>query len=207
MRSAIKFIIVLVLAVASPAFNCLAVTAQEVLRKAAATAGSAKGISGTFTISGRGNGMSGTLKASGNRFSLVTPAASTWYNGKNMWTYNSSSRETTLIVPTSAELAEINPMMYLKSYSSEYVASFSKNGVKGSYVVTLSPKSRKSVIKSVEVTVNSKSWKPVKFVITGKDNSRTTVSVKTLSYSSATSPADFEYPKSRFKGVPVIDLR
>lgn len=207
MRNVINIFIVLFLAAVTPALDCMAVTAPEVLRKASLTAGNAKGISGTFTITAGGRGMSGTLKASGNRFYLSTPAASTWYNGKYMWTYNASSKETTLMVPTAAELSEINPMMYLKSYSSEYTAAFSKNGTKGSYVVLLSPKSRKNVIRSVEVTINSRTWKPSKFVITGKDNSRTTVTVKTLSYTAVTFTADFEYPKSRLKGVPVIDLR
>ena len=84
-------------------------TAQSVLAKASAKVTGTKGMSCAFTLSASGRSVKGTLKSSGKKFALITPVSSSWFDGRNMWTYNPSSAETTLVNPTADEIAETNP--------------------------------------------------------------------------------------------------
>lgn len=202
-----KKLILAILSIFLTAAAANAITAAEVMKKAAGTASSAKGISGTFSISSGGRSFAGTLKASGSKFSIVTGSSSSWYNGKYLWTYNGSSKETTLVTPTATELTECNPLAYLNSYSRNYTPSFSKVKSKGGYVVILTAKSKHNSIKTVEISVDSRTWKPSRFLITASNGTKTTVSVKSLIYGARISSSDFEYPKSKYPKVPVIDLR
>lgn len=184
-----------------------AATATEIMDKAAGKAKSAKGISGTFSVTTSGKTFNGSIKASGSKFSFLTPMASSWYNGKNMWTYNASSKETTLVSPTASEIAESNPFEYLRTYSANYNAAFSNKKVAGKYIIMLIPKSKRNTIKSVEVTLNGKTLTPEKFVITPRSGASSTINVKTLEYSGAIKALEFEYPKNKYPGVQIIDLR
>lgn len=193
-----------------PMTICLGLSAQTasgIMDKAAAAARAAKGITGSFTVSSSGGSFNGTLKASGNKFVFTTPSVSTWYNGKYMWTYNASSHETTLVSPTQGEIQESNPLNYLKSYNSQFIPSFSKTKVTGKYVIVLSPKSKRNAVKNVVVTLNSKSLRPEKFVVAQPSGVSTTISVKSLNYTGVVKVSEFEYPKSRYKGVQIVDLR
>jgi outer membrane lipoprotein carrier protein lolA len=189
------------------ALDMSAATASEIMNKAARKAKSAQTISGTFSVTTSGKTFNGSLKASGSKFSFLTPMASSWYNGKNMWTYNASSKETTLVTPTASEIAESNPFEYLRTYSANYNATFSNKKIAGKYVIVLLPKSKRNTIKSVEVSLNGKTLKPERFVITPRSGASTTINVKSLEYSGAVKASEFEYPKSKYPGVQIIDLR
>ncbi len=182
-------------------------TAMEIMNRAAETVKNARGISGTFSVTTSGRSFNGSLKASGSKFRFSTPAASSWYNGKNMWTYNASSRETTVVSPTASEISESNPLEYIKTYSAGYNATFSNKKIAGKYVITLLPKSKRNTIKSVEVTLNGKTLKPERFVVTPKSGAVTTVNVKSLDYTGTINASEFEYPKNKYPKVQIIDLR
>ncbi len=83
-----------------------ALTATEVMNKAASYAKAAKGIVGVFGVTTSGGSFTGSLKASGNKFVFATPVSTSWYNGKHMWSYNTSSKETTVVTPTANEISE-----------------------------------------------------------------------------------------------------
>lgn len=184
-----------------------AATAEQVMSKVATTAKSAKGISAVFTLTNGGKVMNGNLKMSGAKFALTTQAVANWYNGKNMWTYNAASRETTIIQPTKSELAETNPFEYLKSYGKDYTVSFSAKKAVGKYIVNLTPKSKKNQVKQIEITINSKTLQPEIFNISLKSGGITKIAVKSLNYKAAVKSTDFEYPKSKFPKAQIIDLR
>lgn len=184
-----------------------ALTATEVMNKAASYAKAAKGIVGVFGVTTSGGSFTGSLKASGNKFVFATPVSTSWYNGKHMWSYNTSSKETTVVTPTANEISESNPLEYLRTYSANYSVTFSKNRVAGKYVVTLIPKSKKNQVRSVEITLNSKSFKPKKFVVIPRAGTAATVRIKSLDYSKSISASEFEYPKAKYPRVQIIDLR
>ena len=74
-------------------------------------------------------------------------------------------------------------------------------------MVTLIPKSKKNQVRSVEITLNSKSFKPEKFVVIPRAGTAATVRIKSLDYSKSISASEFEYPKAKYPRVQIIDLR
>jgi len=189
------------------ASSAFALTANEIMTKAATNIRSAKGIYGSFVISSSGKNLTGTFKAKGAKFTLMTSASSSWYNGKHLWTYNPSSGETTLFTPTAEELLESNPLEYLKTYSNSFTSVFSKKKISGKYIVSLIPKSKKNQIKQVEIVFNNKTLKPEKFTIENQSGSVTMVNVKSLDYARSFKASEFEYPRSKYPKSQIIDLR
>lgn len=181
-------------------------TAGEILAKVTSQFEKTSGLECNFVLNSGKNSIKGILRGAGNKFSVETPSASTWYNGKNMWSYNSSTSETTLTVPTAQELAEINPLSYLKGYSANFNIAFSQKKVSGKYIVVLTPKKRNNAVKSVEITIDSKTYRPDKFVVT-QGGSTVTVTVKTLALGKRFNASAFEYPSSKYRSVEIIDLR
>lgn len=189
---------------------CLSISAQtpaQVLAKTASLLKNGKGIECLFKVSAGKQSFHGTLKSSGQKFSVVTPVSSTWFNGKDMYVYNSSSKETTVMKPSPSELAESNPMMYLNNYTNGFTTSMAKTSPKGRYNVVLTPKKRNSGINSVVVSVDSKTYKPMQFKITASDRSVTTIDVVKLQTGLAFSASAFDYPAASYPGVEVVDLR
>lgn len=151
--------------------------------------------------------LQGTVKSSGNKFAIETPSVSSWYNGSNLWTYNAASKETTLVKPTPAEIRESNPLEYVKNNTKEYTASFSKLKQAGKYVVILTPKKRSNEIKSLELVLNAKTYKPEKMNITLKSGVTSKIVIKSIDYNAHFSNTDFEYPSSKYNKVKIVDLR
>lgn len=189
-------------------FAANAVTPSNVMQKAAAKINNSNAISCTFTIAGNGSSsVSGTLTASKNEFSIITGASSVWYNGTSMWTLNPSTKEVTLTTPTQSEIAESNPLYYVRNYSSNYRLYFSKRTEKGSYLVLLNPIKSGSGIKAVEIAVNKSSYVPTRIIVRYDDDRRATVNLGNINYNANVSSTSFTYPASKYKGYELVDLR
>ncbi|MDE5791120.1 MAG: outer-membrane lipoprotein carrier protein LolA [Muribaculaceae bacterium] len=188
-------------------FQARGETAQEVLNKAANKVKAAKGVEVNYSATTNGHSISGVLKHAGAKFYVKAGGMETWYNGKALYTHNPSTKETTVVTPSAGELAEVNPLVYLKSYSTYFTPSFSKNKQTGKYVIDLKSKSRKAPAKKITVVINSKTLNPEKFTITSLDGSVTNVSLSKVNYSNSFASSVFDYPKSRFPNVNIVDLR
>lgn len=199
----LKYILILLLCAFS--LQARSENAAEVLSKAATKINSAKGLSCAFTLTSGTNSTKGTLKSSGSKYVIKTGVSSVWYNGKTMATYNPRTKEMTLMTPTSAELAESNPLCYLRGYEKEYTASFAKTAIKGKKVIELTAKRRTAAAKKVIITLSGTSGLPEKFTITGNDGSMTTAVISGLKYAASIPASEFNYPK--MKGVEIVDLR
>lgn len=181
-------------------------SADMVLKESAAKIKAAKGVDASFKLTMGGRSVTGTLKSSGNKFAISTSAGSSWYNGKAMWTYNPSSGETTVVTPTAAELAEVNPLVYLNSYSTNYTASFSKNKIQGQTTIILTPKKKRNAIKQVEIAIGGNKL-PSSIKITSSDGSASVVTISKLNLGSTIASSEFEYPKAKFPKAEIVDLR
>ncbi len=182
-------------------------TVNEVLAKTAAKVNSARTISCSFSISGAPGNSRGSILSSGNKFYITSALGELWYNGKDLWTYNSSAKETTLNIPTQSELMEINPMLYLNSYGNLFISTLSKRKVSGMYVILMRPKTRKLWISELEVEINAKTFDPAAFVIKGRDGKISRLTILSLRYGLRINPSTFVYPSSKFKNVEIVDLR
>lgn len=198
----------IVLLVLSMAFasEILAITPQQVAQRAAAAVSGTKGLSAVFSISGDGMSSKGTIKSAGQKFSVITPHVSIWFNGKSMFTYNPRTSETTVTAPDAQELLESNPLLYVKGGASGYTCSFSQKRVSGKYMVDLKPRNARSGIKKLTFTVNAGNYHVEKIVIETASG-KTVVNVVSLKTGISPAMKEFEYPRSKFPKAEIIDLR
>lgn len=182
-------------------------TADQILKKASAAINNANGLSASFNIDYGTQRLTGTLKTSGKMFVLQTSSSSTWYDGKNMWTFNAKNNETTLINPTAQEVAEANPLLLVNSYSMQFVASFAKNQTKGNKTILLTPKSKSIGYKSVLVTIPDGSNYPSMLVVVPSSGQTVKISISNVRTSQKFSNSTFVYPKSKYPKAEIVDLR
>lgn len=191
----------------STASLSVAETADQILKKASAAINNANGLSASFNIDYGTQRLTGTLKTSGKMFVLQTSSSSTWYDGKNMWTFNAKNNETTLLNPTAQEVAEANPLLLVNSYSMQFVASFAKNQTKGNKTILLTPKSKSIGYKSVMVTIPDGSNYPSMLVVVPSSGQTVKISISNVRTSQKFSNSTFVYPKSKYPKAEIVDLR
>lgn len=188
-------------------FGASSQTADAMLKKAAAAINGAGGVTASFTLDYGQQKIKGTMKASGKKFALQTPATSTWYDGKSMWTYNSKNNETTLMTPTAQEVADANPLSIVNTYSVSFTAAFAKTQTKGSKTIVLTPKSKQLGYKSVHVTIPDGSSYPSKLVIIPSSGQKVTVSISQITTGQKLPESTFTYPRSKYPKAEIVDLR
>ncbi len=186
----------------------MAMTADEVLRKASSALTSGNGVTAAFTaVSDGGNAVKGSFTMAGRRFSLITPEYASWYNGQDLWSFSDQTGETTLSTPTPDELLEINPFEIISRYSRSFSAKNAK-APEGKAAVALTPKAKNSTVKRAVVTVSQSTWLPTSIVIEFASGGDITVNVTSISKLAAPIGLSvFEYPLMMYQGVDVIDLR
>lgn len=182
-------------------------TADQILKKASAAINNANGLSASFNIDYGTQRLTGSLKTSGKMFVLQTSSSSTWFDGKNMWTFNAKNNVTTLINPTAQEVAEANPLLLVNSYSAQFTASFAKNQTKGCKTILLTPKSKSIGYKSVLVTIPDGSNYPSKLVVVPTSGQTVKISISNVRTSQKFSNSTFVYPKSKYPKAEIVDLR
>lgn len=196
-----------IVAIIALALGCSAQTASSVMDKAVGKLKGASSVNCKFKIDGSGNSVNGTFKSSGRKFVLDTPIAKTWYDGNNMWTSNSQSKEITLVNPSQQEVNEVNPFAYMDSYKSKYTVAFSKRKDATRHLVLLNPKNKKDDIKAVEIAINKKTMLPERFIIRDKRDKVTTVYINALSLKTNNPASIFQCPVASYKDYEVVDLR
>ena len=182
-------------------------TAGEILAKASSAVQKSKGVNVSYSFASGGKSLSGNLKTAGTKFYVKAAGMESWYNGKALYTYNPSTKETTVVTPTAAELAEVNPLLYMGSYNKYFDAVFSQNKQAGKYIIDLKSKSRKAPAKKITVFLSSKTYYPEKFIITSTSGDVTTLNIKEMSVGANNSASIFEYPTSKMSNVKLVDLR
>lgn len=178
-----------------------ATSANDALAKASAKITSANSITAKFTGS-----AAGTLTVSGQKFAMVTGGFGVWYNGKDMYTYSKQSGETAITTPTKAELIESNPIEIIKAYKNNFTATkVSETG--GKITIKLTPKRKSDNVKSATLVLNTSTWLPVSIDLTFSSNQRMTVNITSITEGNAMAASVFEYPKAKYPGVEIVDLR
>ena len=155
-------------------------------------------LSATFTI----DGAAGRMTMSGQMFTFECRGMRVYFDGKTQWTHSVADREVTIVEPTTAELAEVNPLLILGSINKLYAATrINANTVR------LTPrKGQTADIAEMLVTFDSTTGWPtaINLVATGG-----TVQIKSLKFTtSKTKPqrSAFQY-KASTKGITITDLR
>ena len=104
--------------------------ANDILRKAAAAYENSNGIVlllrclPVLPVRMRERVFEGTIQMKGDKFTLVTPEALTWFNGTTQWTYVERNDEVNVTNPTGEELQFTNPALLLNSYKKGFTAAY-----------------------------------------------------------------------------------
>lgn len=207
MKNIFAIVLAFVLVFAGTQHASAAESADAVMKKAASQINSASGVSASFKLVSGARSLTGTLKASGKKFTIQTTSVCTWYDGKSMWSYNPGTHETTLMNPTASEVAEANPLSLVNTYAASFTAAFSKTQAKGSKTIVLIPKSKKLGYKSVHVTIPNGSYVPSVIVVIPSSGAKMTLSVSNVKLNQTIPASAFVYPKSKYPKAEVVDLR
>lgn len=203
----LRHIIIILAALLLPLSGAAARTAAETVAAAAQRLSKTSGVTASFTLSAGGSAVKGSLSAAGKKFALTTPQASSWYDGTSLYTYNSSSRETTLVRPTAAELAESNPLSIIAAAPSRFTAKYAAKQTAGTSTIVLTPKENGSGIKRAVLLLDYKTLSPKKIDITQTDGSRTVITVTAFKTGVNLPASTFVYPKAKYPSAKIVDLR
>lgn len=201
-----KNIILLILALCCLLPLHAAESATAVLDKAAAKIRASKSLSASYTITADGQSQSGTLTISGDRFTIVSPQISSWYDGRTQWTYSSHVGEVNITEPTPEELQQVNPFAIINSFKTLYRASMLK-AAPGEKKIRLTATRPGSDIHSVELTLNATTLYPSRIVLTLSNRRSVSISVSAIKAGETLPLSHFRYDAAKHPGIPVVDLR
>lgn len=192
--------------------NAQTLTPAQILAKTAAKLNSKQGIEAHFSVSYSGYTGKGAIKAKDGKFYVKFPDTQVWYNGSDLYTYNQNTGETTVVNPTSEELAQTNPLVYITSATKNFNVSESTVKKNGRYTLELKPKtggagSGDMDVKRVTLTIRKSDFGLEKVVIEPRSGSPITAEISEIKNGNNILASDFEYPRSKYSKVELIDLR
>lgn len=188
----------------------------SILDKAATAYENANGISASFTLNTRSEvqkmseSFEGTIQMKGDKFTLITPDMSTWFDGKTQWTYVERNEEVNVSTPSGEELQFTNPAMllrvYKKGFTPAYIGESTAANGKAAYDIKLTPK-KKGDILSVELQIEKFSGFPAKIKVEAKNGITNTIHISNLKTGVNQSDDFFVFKESEYPDAEVIDLR
>lgn len=183
-----------------------AASAESVLQSAAEKYRKAQSISASFVIETNGNKTDGSIIVSKDMFRLSMPQMSIWYNGRTQWTYSPATQEVSITEPTAEELQQINPFAIVSSFRQSYKSMLLKSPV-GTHKVRLVPINNDSVIKSITLSIDSKTSYPKEINITTDSNSTVKITISNVASGKSLPLSRFIFDPKEYPDAEVIDLR
>lgn len=213
--NSIRFIVTIILLIY--AMNISAQNnATQILDKAADTFEQANGISAEFSLHVRGDvqqvseSFEGIIQMKADKFTLKTPDAYVWYDGKTQWTYMTRNEEVNVTEPTGEELQYTNPVLLLSMYKKGYTATYkgestAANG-KTAYDIELTPKKKGDIVK-VSLQIEKSSSLPARVVIDAKNGTYTMIQINKVTTALNQPDSFFVFDKESYPDADIIDLR
>lgn len=179
-------------------------TAKSVLDKTAALCNSGA-VQVNFTAKGTRGNSSGTLVAQNNKFTLQSPQANIWFDGKTEWSVVSGSNEVNVSNPTAKEIASMNPMNFVNLYKKGYKSSLKTVG--NNYEVHLLATSNSKSIKEMYIYVSKSTSKPTLIKMRTGSKDWTSIVVNSFQNLGKKDDTAFKFNVKDHPGLKVIDLR
>lgn len=190
--------------------------AASILDKAAAAYENSNGISASFTLRTRSEiqkvseSFEGTIHMKGDKFTLVTPDMTTWFDGTTQWSYVERNEEVNVSTPTGEELQFTNPALllrvYKKGFTPKYIGESTAPNGKSAYDIELIPKKKGDIVK-VELQIEKYSNFPATIRIEAKNGISNTIHISNLK-TGVNQPDDFfVFKEGDYPEAEVIDLR
>lgn len=181
-------------------------SAAEILRKAQAEITDAPSIEASFTVTSGHNSSKGSIIVSGNRFRLITPEMSTWFDGKTQWSYSPAVNEVNISEPTPEELRQINPFAIIEGLRTNFTARRISSPA-GTDRLQLTPKGKSSEYTMVTAVFNASTHLPSEISLTGADRAVTKIVITSIKKGKALKPDTFRFNKAQYPGAEIVDLR
>ncbi|MCI6671348.1 MAG: LolA-like putative outer membrane lipoprotein chaperone [Prevotella sp.] len=161
------------------------------------------GLSANFTISSKSYGKtSGSTLLKGNKFKVITPESTIWFNGKTQWTYLKATDEVNITTPNSSEWLALNPYSFISLYKQGYSAT--PKTINNTYQVHLKATSKTKNIQELYLLIGKDySLRQVK-LLHGKE--WITLTITSLK-STKLSDTVFVFNKKDYPKAEIIDLR
>lgn len=178
-----------------------AVTADEVLDKAAKNITSASSVTIKFVA----GGTDGSLTVGKEKFTFTSQGLSVWYDGKTQWSLDKRAREVSVTEPSAAELIESNPLKIISSWQTHYAAKL-LTAPAGKFRVELTAKKKSNAVRSAIITLNAKTYVPVSIELTGSGG-KTLFTISAFTKGKALPKSYFTFDARQQPGITVNDLR
>lgn len=187
--------------------------ARNILDATAARIRQLGDVKGTFTATSfkgttEQGSTKGTMLLQGKKMQLSTDEMKMWYNGKTQWSLMSESGEVNVSNPTDGEIANMNPYSFINLYKNGYKMTARQTKLRGKdvYEVHMTARNAANNTQEIYVDVTKSDYTPLCIRIR-QDNDWNRISIHTLQGNQHFSDADFEFPKSEYPNVEIIDLR
>jgi outer membrane lipoprotein-sorting protein len=154
----------------------------------------------------------GTLLCNGNKYRLLTDELEVYSDGQNKWLCNKATNEVIIqYVPDDGEPADItdHPLKFLTSYQKDF--TYKKKTAKTENGKTLAdieffPKNKNAAYTSIILTLEDPSANPYAFRYLAKTGNYT-IRITRITPGVEVFDGYFTFPKHRFPGIEMIDLR
>ncbi len=190
--------------------------ATQILDKSASVFEQANGISADFSLHMRGEAQQvsesfeGVIQMKKDKFTLITPDAHIWYDGKTQWAYMTRNEEVNVTEPTGEELQYTNPVLLLSMYKKGYTATYKGESTaasgKTAYDIELTPKKKGDIVR-VNLQIEKSSSLPARVVIEDKNNMRTMIQITKITTGLNQPDNFFVFNSGSYPNAEVIDLR
>lgn len=164
----------------------------------------ATSFSGT-TEQGKTNGI---VLLQGKKMYLSTDEMKMWYNGKTQWSLIPESGEVNVSTPTEREMTNMNPYSFLNLYKKGYKMKAHQTKLRGKdvYEIHLTARSQNANAQEIYVDVAKNDYSPL-CIRVRQDNNWNRISIQSIQGNKHFNDADFEFPKSEYPNIEIIDLR
>ena len=187
------------------ALSTYAWDAKSVLDKVSTEYKKCPSVTAEFEIAISGDTDKGTILLQGNKFRTKLSNATTWFDGKTMWSYMVDNDEVNVTEPKPAQLAKMNPYAFLDLYKKGYDVAFGAN-TKEYYDIILTSTNAKNSIQKAVIHINRMNYQPMYIMMGG---SKAEIEIKVKSYKKGKKQADsaFKFNKTKYPSADIIDLR
>lgn len=154
--------------------------------------------------------MEGEIVVQGKKYKLNMAGQEIIFNGSAVYTYLKDANEVNISVPEEGN-DELNPTNIFSMYKKGYKYGFleeRKEGAKTYEVIELAPEDRNNPIFKIQLVIDKKDKSLVSWKMFNKNNgNRYLYIIKDFTPNVPVTASTFNFDKTKYKGVQVIDLR
>lgn len=165
-----------------------------------------KSLTAKYTAVADGHAQSGLLTVCGDRFKLVSPSVSCWFDGTTQWTYSTAVGEINITTPTPEELQQVNPFAIIQAFRRSYTATVASQS-DSDVTLDLKAKEAKSDLRSALLTVDERTLMPKKVEISLANGQQMSITISDIKPGPVMGVESFKFNGKQYPGIRVVDLR